>query len=161
MCCGPRVYALYNYKRHRYKYKRHTRPRAVRTVRLRVTEWQSGQWQRNAECSRQLAQNFPKERHYRSTTHSGGGGRPLCCPRRPRRTWGGGGRPRTAEARRCGAGGSKGVTTGCGRWRVAPCARYSFRGPVAVQRADLCARRENRRSRRRDARAKAAVPAYP
>ena len=80
MCCGPRVYSIQ--KRPTYKYKRHTRPRAVRTVRLRVTEWQSGQWQRNAECSRQLAQNFPKERHYRSTTHSagGGGGRPLLPP---------------------------------------------------------------------------------
>ena len=78
MCAAGRAYTLY--KRHISEYKRHTRPRAVRTVRLRVTEWQSGQWQRNAECSRQLAQNFPKERHYRSTTHSGGGGRPLLPP---------------------------------------------------------------------------------
>ena len=121
MCSAGRAYTGIQ-KAH----KRHTRPRAVRTVRLRVTEWKSGQWQRNAECSRQLAQNFPKGGETSPQHDSLGRGRGALPPT-PETYWGGGGRPRTAEARRCGAGGSKGVTTGCGRWRVAPCARYSFR----------------------------------
>lgn len=143
MCAAGRAYTLY--KRHISEYKRHTRPRAVRTVRLRVTEWQSGQWQRNAECSRQLAQNFPKERHYRSTTHSGGGGRPLLPP--TPETYVGG---RRAAAHRRGAP-LRGRGVKGGHDGLRPLARGAlralllprFRGPVAVQRADLCARREN------------------
>ena len=165
MCCGPRVYSIQ--KRPTYKYKRHTRPRAVRTVRLsegsRNGRVGSGRGTLSVHVnSRKISQR--RDITAARLTRAGGG---ALLPPTPETYVGG----RRAAAHRRGAP-LRGRGVKGGHDGLRPLARGALRalavsplllpgGGAAVQRADLCARRENRRSRRRDARAKAAVPAYP